>query len=109
MDAHRRAELAIIKLSSNPTKLGFLRSLNILFFDEMRQASALLLSTLDVILRKVRHNNIFMGGVLLIFSTDHTQIQPIGGRPFLTSYNIVSCFKMVALEHSVRAHNDLVF
>ena len=109
MDAHRRAELAIMKLLSNPTKLDFLRSVDILFFDEMGQVSALLMSILDMILRKVRHNNIFMGGVLLVFSMDHTQIQPIGGRPFLTSSNIVSCFKMVALEHSVRAHHDLIF
>ena len=109
MDAHRRAEMAIIKLLSKPTKLDFLRSVDIIFFDEMGQVSSLLLSMLDMILRKVRHSNIYMGGVLLIFSMDHTQIQPIDGRPFLTSSNIVSCFKMVCLEHSVRAHNDPEF
>ena len=30
-----------------------------------------------------------------MFSMDNTQIQPIAGRPFLTSCHILSCFKMV--------------
>ena len=109
VDAHRRAELAIIKLLGNPKKLDFMRSVDILFFDEMGQVSSLMLSILDMILRKVRHNNIFMGGVLLIFSMDHTQIQPIDGRPFLTSAHIISCFKTVELQHSVRASSDSAF
>ena len=40
---------------------------------------------------------------------DHTQIQPIHGRPFLTSCHVIPCFKAVALEHSVRASNDTDF
>ena len=47
-----------------------------------------------------------MGGVLIIFSMDHTWIQPIHGYPCLTSYHIIPCFKMVALEHSVQASDD---
>ena len=40
---------------------------------------------------------------------EHTQIQPINGRPFLTSCHIIPCFQVVALKHSVRASNDLDF
>ena len=47
-----------------------------------------------------------MGGVLFIFSMDHTQIQPIEGHPFLTSCHIIPCYKMVVLRNSVRAHYD---
>ena len=47
-----------------------------------------------------------MGGVLFIFSMDHTQIQPIEGHHFLTSIHIIPCYKMVVLRNSVRAHND---
>ena len=50
-----------------------------------------------------------MGGVLIIFSMDNTQIQPIGGHQFLTSCRIISCLKMAALENSVRASNDNIF
>jgi hypothetical protein len=43
----------------------------------------------------------FMGGVLLIGTLDHLQIQPINGRPFLTANAIIPGFKMIALKHSV--------
>ena len=75
----------------------------------MGQISDTLLSILDIILRKTRNSNIYMGGVLIIYSMDHAQIQPINGRPFLTSCHIIPCFQAVALKYSVRASNDLDF
>ena len=82
---HRRSELAIIKLMKSPKRIEFIRSIDVLFFDEMGQVSSEFLATFDIILRKIRNSNIYMGGVLFIFSMDHTQIQPIEGHPFLTS------------------------
>ena len=79
------------------------------FCDEMGQVPSEILATIDIILRRVRDSNIYLGGVLMIFTMDHTQIQPIGGRPILTSCHIITCFKMVALKHSVRASGDEVF
>ena len=102
----QKAELAILKLLQNPIKIKFLQSLDILFCDEMGQMPAELLSTVDIILRRVRECNTYLGGLLLIFTIDHTQIQPVEGRPFLTSSHMVPCFKMVALEESVRAASD---
>ena len=58
------AEIAIVKLLRMPKKLNVLRSLNILFIDEIGQVSAELLSVLDIILRRIRDSNIFMGGVI---------------------------------------------
>ena len=107
--AHRQAKLAIISLLWNPEKLDFLRSVNIIFFDEMGQVSDVTLAMIDIVLRKVRNSNVYMGGVLIIFSMDHTQIQPLTGRPFLTSCHIVPCFRTVALELSVRASTDDAF
>ena len=75
----------------------------------MRQFSAEMLATFGIIMRQVRNSNIFMGGVLIIFTIDHFQIQPIRGRPFLTSCHVIPCFNMVTLEHSVRAANDPPF
>jgi hypothetical protein len=109
MSPYRRAELAITKLLRDPKMIDFLRTVNVLFFDEMGQCSAEYLSTFDIIMRKVRNSNIFFGGVLILFSIDHLQIQPISGVPFLTSCHIVPYFKMVMLEHSVRAANDEPF
>lgn len=106
---HRKAELAIAKLLRTPKKLNLLRTLDVLFFDEMGQVSAEMLNIFDMILREVRNTNVYMGGVHLIFSMDHTQIQPVKGRPFLTSCNVLPCFKMVELQESVRASGDMTF
>ena len=107
--AHRKAELAIIKLMQNPVKLNVLRSLELLLLDEAGQMSAELLSVLDIILRRIRSNNIFLGGILLLCTMDHTQLAPVVGRPFLVSSHIVSCFSMVGLKHSVCASLDTEF
>ena len=50
-----------------------------------------------------------MGGVMIKFSMDRTQIHKIGGCPFLTSRQIISCFKMFALESYARSSNDDIF
>ena len=68
-----------------------------------------MLAIFDIIFRRIRDSNLFLGGVLLIFTIDHTQIQPIGGRPLLTSCHMLSCFKMVALSNSARASGDPAF
>ena len=82
MTPHRRAELTILKLLREQKKIDFLCAVNVLFFDEMGQCSAEYLSTFDIIMRRVRNSNIFCGGILILFSIDHFQIQPISGRPF---------------------------
>jgi hypothetical protein len=75
--------------------------------DEAGQTSAELLSTLDIILRRVRTNNTFFGGVLLLGTMDHMQLPPVRGLPFLVSSHMMSCFQMVRVKQSVRAHGDL--
>ena len=73
------------------------------------QLSADFIAVIDIILRRLRNNCLYLGGVLLICTLDHTQIQSIENRPFLTSSNIIPMFTMVSLEHSVRAANDPAF
>ena len=70
------------------------------------QLAADFIATIDIILRRLRNNCLYLGGVLLISTLDHTQIQAIDSRPFLTSSNIIPMFTMIALEHSVRASQD---
>ena len=67
------------------------------------------IAIIDIILRLIRDNSLYLGGVLIICTLDHTQIQAIDNRPFLTLSHIISCFSMVMLEHSVRANGDLPF
>ena len=108
-NSHRLAECALINLSKQPVKLFVLQTMDLLFVDEIGQVSAQLLSVLDMIMRKVKDNDIFMGGVLMICTMDHKQLEPVTGKPFLLSSHIVSCFSVIRLQHSVRASTDLNF
>ena len=103
ISGHRRAELAINRIRKNRKREHLLLTLNVIFADELGQLSAEEIGLYDIILRNVRKSTVFMGGILLIGTLDHLQIQPINGRPFLTASGIIPCFKMVALRHSVRA------
>ena len=103
------SEIVIVKLLRMHQKLNVLRLLNILFVDEISQVSAELPSVLDIILRRIRDINIFMGGLLMIATMDHAQLQPIQGRPFLLSSHIITCFKMEMLKSSVRSPGDVQF
>ena len=98
-----------MKLMRNPKELNLLLSLDVLVCDKMGQIAAEFLATLDTILRTVRDTNVNLGGILIMCTMDHTQIQPIDGRPFLTSTHAISCFRMVSLKESVRASSDSDF
>ena len=100
----RMAALALVKLLRNPLKYQVIKSVKIMFVDEIGQLSAEILTALDIIFRKVRSSDMYMGGILLICTMDHRQLEPVNGRPFLTLPNIVSCFEFYELEYSVRAH-----
>ena len=63
---HHLAELSLISLHRHPEWNQVISSLTILFIDEIDQNSAELRSTLGIILIKVRRNNIFFGGLLII-------------------------------------------
>lgn len=97
----RKAELATLKLMQDTVKMNILLMTDVLFIEEVGQMSADLLSLLDLIIQNVRGNGIFMGGILLICTMDHSQLQPVNGRPFLVSSHIPSCFQMTKFEHSV--------
>ena len=103
---HRLVELAIIDMHRNPGWILILTSLNILFIDEIGQITAELLSTLDIILRRIRRNNTFFGGLLIISTMDHKQLPSVKGIPFLVSSHIISCFKFSVLKHCARAGKD---
>ena len=89
--AYRKAELAVLDILRNTKKLEFVLTVDVYFIDELGQISADLLAVIDIILRIVRNNNLYMGGALLICTMDHTQIQPIRERPVLTCSHMISC------------------
>ena len=103
---HKVAESALQSLFQHPLNLHILKMVDVVFLDEIGQISAEMLSSMDMILRRIRSNNIFMGGLLFICTLDHKQLAPIDGSPFLVSPMILSCFEFVCLKESVRASGD---
>jgi predicted ATPase len=103
----RLAELAVINLYKSPERLALLQRLDILFGDEFGQWPSELVSCIDMILRRVRGSNQFMGGVLFIGTIDQLQLRPIKGHPFLLSPFVLTCFRFSVLTKSVRAADDL--
>ena len=102
----RIAEKALIHLLRNGVNINVLRQLDVLFIDEAGILSAELLSIIDIILRRIRQNNLPWGGVLLMVSLDNCQFGTITGKPFLVSSLILTCFQMVKFRCSVRASTD---
>jgi hypothetical protein len=102
----RCAELALHRFMRNPVLYNFLRALDVICVDELAQSSSNMLAILDIIMKRVKGSQTFMGGLLVFFTLDHLQTQPINERPILTSPQIVPCFQMVKLQTSVRAAQD---
>lgn len=102
----KSAEQAVISIERNNEINFMLKTIDVLFIDELGQVSAEQLQTIDLILRRIRKSQIPFGGVLILGTMDHTQLQPIKELPILTSSFMLTCFQMVSLEHSVRAHGD---
>ena len=55
-------------------RMYFLRSLQVILFDEAGQVADEVIDKIDIMISKVINNNIYMGGVLIISSMDHSQI-----------------------------------
>ena len=85
LSPHQISEQTILKIIKSSKILNFIKSIDILFCNEISQISAELSFSMDFILRGVCNYNKFLGGLLIIGTIDHTQIQPIEGKPFLMS------------------------
>ena len=69
-----------------------MRCIHVISGDEFGQQLTEYMATYDIILRHVSKSNVYMGGVLLLGTLDHMQIQPANNeRPFLTENSIISC------------------
>ena len=79
------------------------------FSDEIGQLPTELLSVIEIMFCRVRSNSISMNEVLIISTMDHSQLHPVNGRPFLLSTHIITCFKIIKVECSVRTSSDQHF
>ena len=72
-----------LKHRAHIMKLHLLMTLDVLAIDECGSLSAEQLATLDIILRTIKSSSLPFGGVLVLGSFDHRQIDAIKGTPFL--------------------------
>ena len=105
----RIAELAIQRIMRKPWLANMLRVLDVLFMDELALNSMEMQGILDIILRRIRESDLYMGGVHVQFTLDHLQTKPVKQRPLLISPQIIPCYQMFALRHPIRAASDANF
>jgi predicted GIY-YIG superfamily endonuclease len=100
--------MALASLYRNPESLEFLKRIDFINLDELGVFSAENLAIFDMIMRYVRGSGQFMGGVFVFCTMDHLQLLPFRGTPILLSMYVITDFKFIRLQESVRAANDPV-
>ena len=106
MSVYRMAELAIRKMEMyHPMRIEFIKSIHIIANDEIGQSPAEFDSVCDNVLRLLCGYNIYKARKLVIATYDPTQLQPIKSQPLLVSPNIIPCYKIIQIRHSVRTQN----
>ena len=100
------AEKAIAGLYRNPESLEFLKRLDFINLDELGVFSAQNMAIFDMVLRYVRQNSQFMGGLFVFCTIDHLQLLPFKGTPVLLSMYVITDFTFIRLVESVRAAED---
>ena len=101
MSPYRSDQLALEKIMFKTSLYHVLLTLDVIFLNEAGQTSSSQLSTIDIIFPKSRRSQTPFGGVMIIGTTDPSQLQPINQQPFLTSSLMLTCFIMVELNHSI--------
>ena len=106
LSAGQLAERACSSLYRMPHKIEYLRHLDILAIDESGAVPCEVLAAMCTVLRYIRNSNRPFGGMLLLSTMDHLQLEPVSGRHPLLSPFFTSCFFFKQLQHSVRAAHD---
>ena len=94
-------------LKSKPLLLRVLQELHVLVIDEFCLVGAVLLSAVDLLLRRIRRNEHVFGGVCVFACGDHYQMEPIGQPHPLLSAIVRFNFKAIVMNHMYRAREDL--
>ena len=100
-------ERCISSLYRKPERLEYLRTLDLLHFDELGNTSAEVLAVKDNVLRYTRNSDRPNGGLLTIGTLDNLQIDPCKGRHPLLSPLFISNFIFRRLRQSVRCATDV--
>ena len=97
---------ALLNLYRSIDRFCQLKRLNVLFIDEIGMLSRTSLAIMDSILREVRCSDKPFGGLLLIASGDHRQLDPIEGGQIWMSNLLMTSFELFNLKYLVRSMGD---
>ena len=100
------AERCISALYRKPERLEYLRTRDVLLFDEYGNASAEMASVFDTVTKYIKDSNRPNGGMLVIGTMDNLQIDPCSGRHPMMSPLFVSNFIFFRLHQCVRSAMD---
>ena len=75
MSPYQISELSMAKFQWYPENLNILRILYLLLFEEIGKLPAEMPSVIEIILWRLINNDVFMGGVIIIITMDHTKTQ----------------------------------
>ena len=104
--AESLVDKCLYNLHHSPVKLAFLKSLDVVFFEEISLLSSQMYAVIDMVMRCIRRCERPMGGLLLIASGDHRQLRPIHGRGIWLNNSIYMHFAVFQLNYLVRSRND---
>ena len=85
-----------------------LQSNFLLVIDEASMLSDKLFNKIDYIFKRLRRNNKVFGGVQVLLSSDHLQLEPINESTFLSN-PLLSEFKIIELKVNHRQQGDKLF
>ena len=102
LSINEMVEKAYTALLKDPKRMVYLQRVDIILLDELGQISSKLLAVIDRLMRRIRHSNLFMGGVLVIATMDGKQMKPISGFSPVLSPAMMCCFIFISLTIPLR-------
>ena len=105
-DIRNYTENILHRLAEKPIKAGFLKRLQIIFFEEIGLISQEQLAIIDAVLRRIKNIEKPFGGCILFATGDHQQLKPINGNYIWMSSYFVTNINVLKLENFVRSAQD---
>jgi hypothetical protein len=108
LSINEMVEKSYAALLKDPKRFVYLLRVDVLIIDELGQISSKLLAVIDRLMRRIRHSNLFMGGVLVIVTMDGKQMKPITGFSLVLSPAMMCCFEFISLMVPLRTLDPIL-
>ena len=96
------ASFCLSFLTRNHLQFSYIKSIEVLFIEEIGLFPGHLMNAIDYILRKVEFSDKPFGGIFIISSGDHKQLKPVQGHQIWMSPDFIIQYSVLKLRHYVR-------